>query len=87
MPEVKPKPKSRVRYEVCYTPELATKSFDFMSKLDLGIVGGKFPVCEIWSWTTTTKVDQAYRQKMRRVIRKALLASGITQIHSIKKVK
>jgi len=87
MPEVKPKPKVKVTYQVIYTPELATKVFDLMSGMDLGISGGEFPVAEKWSWTTTTKVDAAYRAKMRRVIKKALKAGGITQIHSIKKVK
>ncbi len=87
MPEIKPKPKTRVAYRVIYTPELATKVFEFMSNCDLGVTGGEFPIAEEWSWTTTTKVDSAYRAKMRRTIRKALKASGITQVHSIKKVK
>lgn len=87
MLEVKPKPKTEVAYQIVYTPALATKVFEFMSKCNLGITGGEFPVAETWSWTTTTKVDSAYRARMRRTIRKALKAADITQIHSIKKVK
>ena len=87
MPEIKPKPKVEVAYRVVYTPVLATKTFDFMSKMDLGISGGELRISTVCSWTTTSKVDQAYRQRMRRAIRKALEASGITQIHSIKKIK
>jgi len=86
MPQIKPKPRAKIVYQVTYTPKLATQVFDLMSKCDLGIAGGQYPTTELWSWTTTTKVDQAYRQKMRRTIKKALKKVGITQVHSIKKI-
>lgn len=87
MPLIKPKPRVEVKFEVKYTPALATKVFDFMSKCDLGINGGEYPHTFIYSWTTTTKVDKAYLSKMRGAIRKFLESEGITQIHSIKRVK
>ena len=87
MKHIKPKIQTKITYRVIYTPQLATNIFDLMSKCDLGIAGGKAPVTETWSWETTTKVDANYRAKMRRVIIKALNNIGVTQIHSIKKIK
>lgn len=87
MPEVKPKVKVKVSYSITYTPKLATQVFEFMSGMDLGVIGGEFPVTEVFSWTTTSKIDQAYRQKMRRALVAGLKANGITQIHEIKKIK
>jgi len=86
MKHIKPKIKIKITYEVIYTPELTTKIFNLMSKIDLGIIGGEMPITERLSWNTTTKVDAVYRSRMRRAIRNALKASGITQIHKIKKV-
>lgn len=83
----KTKEMTKVMYDVVYTPKLATEVFSLMSNMDLGIVGGEYPVCYRYTWNTTTKVDQKYRQQMRRAITKGLKAQGITQIHSIKKVK
>jgi len=87
MKQIKPKIKTEVAYEITYTPELVTKTFEIMSKMDLGIIGGELPITERLSWNTTTKVGAVYRSRMRRAIRNALKASGITQIHKIKKVK
>lgn len=87
MKEIKPKPEREVKFQVVYTPSLATKVFAQMSKMDLGIVGGRYPASYIYSWTTTSKVDSAYIIKMRKAIRASLKLRGITQIHSIKQVK
>ena len=89
MKEVKPKAKARkkVRYEVTFTPALLTKTFDFMSKMDLGITGGEYPHTLIYSWNTTSKTDPAYYRKMNGAIRAGLKAQGVTQIHSIKRIK
>lgn len=87
MPQLKaPKPRTLIKYEVIYTPKEYEDIAELMSKLDLGITGMSAPCRYIWSWTTTAKVDQAYRQRMRRAIIKALKAQGIKQIVSIKKV-
>ncbi len=87
MPEKKPKPEATVVYDVTFTPRLATKAFEIMSRMDLGITGGEIPVCYRYTWTTTSKVDSAYLRKMRKAIRKGLKELEITQIHSIKRVK
>jgi len=87
MREVKPKPEQEVKFEVTYTPGLATKIFEQMSKMDLGITGGQYPASYVYSWTTTSKVDSAYIVKMRKAIRASLKLRGITQIHSIKRIK
>ena len=81
------KKKTKVKFEIIYTPALATKVFDLMSRCDLGIVGGEYPVKEVWSWSTTAKVDLPYVTRMHKAIRIALEVSDITQIHSIKLVK
>jgi hypothetical protein len=87
MKEVKPKPEIEVKFQVVYTPNLATKIFQHMSKMDLGITGGQYPTSYIYSWTTTSKVNPAYVIKMRKAIRASLKLRGITQIHSIKRIK
>jgi hypothetical protein len=87
MKEVKPKPEVEIKFQVVYTPGLATKIFEQMSKMDLGITGGNYPASYIYSWTTTSKVNSAYIIKMRKAIRASLKLRGITQIHSIKRIE
>lgn len=76
--------KIKVSYEVVYTPSLISKVGKIMSNLDLGISGITAPITEIFSWETTTKIDEKYLKKMEGAIREALRANEVTDIISIK---
>ena len=55
---------------------MTMKVGELMSKMDLGIIGISSPVSELWSWTTTSKVDKAYLKKMEGVMKKAIESDG-----------
>ncbi len=75
---------TRIEFEVAYNPQLIEKVGDFMAKCDLGITGAEMPIINIWSWSTTTKIDAGYVYKMKRAIAEAIEADG-SRVISIKR--
>lgn len=78
--------KTKISYEVVYTPSLISKVGRLMSGLDLGISGITAPITEIYSWETTTKVNEKYLNKMKKVLNQVLTENGVTDIVSIKSI-
>lgn len=68
--------KHKVVFMVTYNPPIAVKISEFLSKMDLGLEGIQYPICEKWSWTTKTKIDKKYIKTTKTAIKKAIESFG-----------
>ena len=78
--------KTHLKFRVEVNPSLIEKIGDLMSKCDLGvsrILTPEFYTCE---WNTTTKVDKAYKAKMRKRVKEAFELNG-DKVLSVKIIK
>lgn len=67
---------NEVSFNVCYQPALIDKISKVMANCDLGIVEITAPIFEVWSWTTTSKIDKKYIAKMSEAIKKVIEERG-----------
>ena len=64
--------KTKVSFEVTYNPSEIVQIGKFMSEIDLGIEGLELPTKIIFSYNTTTKVDDKYIEKMIGILELAV---------------
>ena len=77
--------KTKVKFEVIHETQFMIDMSRFMSNMDLGIERVTCPVTDIYSWTTTTKVDAYYIKHMSNQIRRAVEKIG-GEVISIRKI-
>lgn len=58
-----------VKFEVVFTPTRLQEIGHFLDHLDFGIKEVSMPVTHIFSWETSTTVDQKYIRKMAKACR------------------
>ena len=77
---------SKIKFLIEVNPSLIEKIGDFMSKMDLGLDRILRPECVICSWNTTTKIDKAYKKRMKGKVKEAFELDG-SKVLSIKIIK
>ncbi len=70
------KPTRRVVFAVEYNPKLYVEMSRIVRNLDLGITNVSSKVEEIWSYKTTSEVDDGYEKKMEGAIMDAIESTG-----------
>ncbi len=58
----------KIAYEVVFNPRGAEQIGELMSRMDLGITGIEAPQCIVMRWTTTTKINKKYKDKVKKGI-------------------
>lgn len=76
---------NKIAYEVTYNPSLIEKTGNLMSRMDLGITGVEYPQAVVMKWTTTTMIDKAYKDKIKKGLKEVIEADG-SRLISIKEV-
>ncbi len=66
----------KLKARISVNPALTEKIGDFMSGLDLGIVGVETPITEILSWTTITKPTPGYKMGIEKAVKDGFKKDG-----------
>jgi hypothetical protein len=70
------KKQTRLEFEVVYNPKIAVEMSDVMAKFDIGVDEVQIPITEVYSWFTTSKVDEQYIQKAKKAVEESLDSVG-----------